>query len=210
MTDEIQNNTQNINGNGNEKLEKPAKESAEELINTQTDSTSKNNTTQDTQDLNSLLKQIEELKLKLSECEKQRDEYLAGWQRARADFSNYKKDESLRFQEFANYANESLIRDLIPVLDSFDLGISALEKVGNVDKGIYMIRTKLEDVLRDYGLQRIKIEIGKPIDLNVAEAILEVETDGEPGIVLEEIEAGYKLKDKVIRPARVKVSKQKS
>ena len=210
MTDETKNNAQNINGNTNEELEKPAQESAEELINAKSDSNSKNNTIQDVQDLNLLLKQIEELKLKLSECEKQRDEYLAGWQRARADFSNYKKDESLRFQEFANYANESLIRDLIPVLDSFDLGISALEKVGNVDKGIYMIRTKLEDVLRDYGLQRIKIEIGKPIDLNVAEAILEVETDGEAGIVLEEIEAGYKLKDKVIRPARVKVSKQKS
>lgn len=154
--------------------------------------------------------EIEDLKKKLEECERQRDEYLAGWQRARADFSNYRKDEALRFEEMARFASENLIKDLIPVLDSFDLGIATLEKSGNVDKGIYMIRAKLEDVLRERGLERVKVEIGKPLNPEIAEAIIEVESEGESGIVLEEIEPGYKLNGKVIRPARVKVSKQKN
>jgi len=154
--------------------------------------------------------EIEDLKKKLEECERQRDEYLAGWQRARADFSNYRKDEALRFEEMARFASESLIKDLIPVLDSFDLGIATLEKSGNVDKGIYMIRAKLEDVLKERGLEKIKIEIGKPLNPEIAEAIIEAESEEEPGIILEEIEPGYKLNGKVIRPARVKVSKQKN
>jgi len=154
--------------------------------------------------------EIEDLKKKLEECERQRDEYLAGWQRARADFSNYRKDEALRFEEMARFASENLIKDLIPVLDSFDLGIATLEKSGNVDKGIYMIRAKLEDVLRERGLERVKVEIGKPLNPEIAEAIIEVESEGESGIILEEIEPGYKLNGKVIRPARVKVSKQKN
>jgi len=154
--------------------------------------------------------EIEDLKKKLEECERQRDEYLAGWQRARADFSNYRKDEALRFEEMARFASENLIKDLIPVLDSFDLGIATLEKSGNVDKGIYMIRAKLEDVLKEHGLEKIKIEIGKPLNPEIAEAIIEAESEEEPGIVLEEIEPGYKLNGKVIRPARVKVSKQKN
>jgi len=154
--------------------------------------------------------EIEDLKKKLEECERQRDEYLAGWQRARADFSNYRKDEALRFEEMARFASENLIKDLIPVLDSFDLGIATLEKSGNVDKGIYMIRAKLEDVLRERGLERVKVEIGKPLNPEIAEAIIEVESEGESGIVLEEIEPGYKLNGKVVRPARVKVSKQKN
>jgi molecular chaperone GrpE len=154
--------------------------------------------------------EIQELKEKLSKCEKERDEYLAGWQRARADLSNYKKDEALRFGEFSKYAVEKLIIDLIPVLDSFDLGIIAMEKSGQVDKGIYMIKAKLEDILKNYGLKKINIEIGKELNPEIAEPIIEVESDESSGIVLEEIEAGYKLYDKVIRPARVKVSKQKN
>ncbi|MEM3393908.1 MAG: nucleotide exchange factor GrpE, partial [Candidatus Methanomethylicia archaeon] len=108
-----------------------------------------------------LKNQIEELTKKLEQCSKERDEYLSGWQRARADLSNYKKDEMLRFGEFSKYAIEKLILDLIPVLDSFDLGIAAMEKIGPVDKGIYMIKAKLEDVLKDYGLKKINVEIGK-------------------------------------------------
>lgn len=157
-----------------------------------------------------LLKQIEELKQKLTQIEKEKDEYLSGWQRARADLSNYKKDEMLRFGEFSKYAIEKLVLDLIPVIDSFDLGIAAMEKNGPVDKGIYMIKAKLEDVLKDYGLKKINVEINKPLNPEIAEPIIEVESDKEPGLVLEEVEAGYKLHDKIIRPARVKVSKQKN
>ncbi|MGC8775893.1 MAG: nucleotide exchange factor GrpE [Minisyncoccia bacterium] len=193
MTDEIKNN--NINNNeANADTFAEATEFADNLNN-------KNTKVKD---------ELSELKEKLSKCEKERDEYLAGWQRARADFSNYKKDEALRFGEFSKYAIEKLVLDLIPVLDSFDLGIAAMEKSGNVDKGVYMIRAQLEDILKNYGLKKINVEIGKELNPEIAEPIIEVEHDGPAGVVLEEIEAGYKLYDKVIRPARVKVSKQKN
>lgn len=172
-----------------------------------------NNHLEEQQTNNDQLVDKEELKVlqeKLEQCEKEKTEYLAGWQRARADLSNYKKEEAERFREFSKYATESLVLDLIPVLDSFDLGIAAMEKAGNMDKGIYMIKAQLEDVLKERGLSRIKIEIGQHFDPKISEAIAEVEYDGPSGIVLEEIEAGYKLYDKVIRPARVKVSKQKN
>ncbi len=160
----------------------------------------------DSENIESLKKEIDDLKKKLEESEKAKEEYLSGWQRTKADFSNYRKDESERFKEFIKYSNEELIKDLIPVLDSFDLAITALEKSGGVDKGIYMIKAKLEDVLKKYGLSKIKVEINKPLDPSIAEPILEVEDDEKAGNVLEEIEAGYKLYDKIIRAARVKVA----
>lgn len=143
----------------------------------------------------------------ITTLEKQRDEYLAGWQRARADFSNYKRDEYMRMEDAAKYANRELVRELVAVLDSFDLGLTALEKAGTADKGIYMIRAQMEDVLRRFGLQKISIAKGAPFDPAFAEAVAEVEHEGPEHLVVEEIAAGYKLHDKVIRAARVIVSK---
>jgi molecular chaperone GrpE len=139
----------------------------------------------------------------------QRDEYLAGWQRAKADFINYKRDEAQRLEQIAKYQMEDFIYDLITVMDNFDLGLAALEKQGPVEKGIYMIRTQLEDILKRRGLVRIPIRAGDPFDPAVAEAIAETDSEHPAGAIVEVIEAGYKLHDKVIRPVRVKVSKAK-
>ncbi len=143
----------------------------------------------------------------LQKCEAQRDEYLAGWQRAKADFINYKKEEMVRLEEFARYQNADLVMELVRVLDSFDLGIAALEKKGGVDRGVYMIRAQLEDLLKQRGLQRIVVKPGDKFDPAIAETVAEVESDVPAGNVVEEIEAGYKLYDKILRPARVKISK---
>ena len=91
---------------------------------------------------------------KLAVVEKQRDEYLAGWQRAKADFINYKKEEIAHLQEVAKYGNEDLIKDLISVMDNFDLGLRVLEKSGPVEKGIYLIRSQIEDILKKRGLAK--------------------------------------------------------
>ncbi len=148
----------------------------------------------------------------LEACKKERDEYLAGWQRAKADFINYRKDEARRIEELARYQNEDIIRDLITVLDNFDLGLAALAKQGPVEKGIYMIRTQIEDILRQRGLARIELKPGDNYDPSVAEAIAEEDPpaggpEHPPGSVLEVIEMGYRLSGKVIRPARVKLVK---
>lgn len=147
------------------------------------------------------------LKEALEKCERGKSEYLAGWQRAKADFINYKKDELRRLEEVARYGNEELISELITVLDNFDLGLSALEKAGPVEKGVYMIRSQIEDILKKRGLEKIHIKIGELFDPAVSEAIAEAESDKPPGTVLEEIEPGYRLYDKILRPSRVKVSK---
>lgn len=144
---------------------------------------------------------------KLAKIEKERDEYLAGWQRAKADFINYKKEEISRLEEIAKYGNEDLIRELITILDNFDLGLAALEKSGPIEKGIYMIRAQIEDILRRRGLEKINIKVGDPFDPNHSEAIVEIESEKPPESIVEIIEPGYSLNNKLIRPARVKISK---
>lgn len=151
-----------------------------------------------------------ELEAKLAACEKKAEEYLAGWQRAKADFSNYKRDEAIRLQEIAQYGSFKLLEELIRVVDSFDLGIAALEKQGSIDKGIYMIRVQFEDMLRRHGIQRIPITPGDQLDLSKHEVIGELESEHPPGSIAQEIEAGYMLHDRVLRPVRVMTSKGKN
>ncbi len=146
---------------------------------------------------------------KLAQAEKTKVEYLSGWQRAKADFINYKKDEMKRMEEIARYGSLDLIQELITILDNFDLGLRTLEKSGPVEKGIYMIRSQIEDILKKRGLEKIPIRSGDRFDPGTAEAIAEVESGEPPGTIIEEIEPGYRLYDKMVRPARVKVSKPK-
>jgi len=143
----------------------------------------------------------------LTKCQKERDEYLEGWKRAKADLINYKKDEAKRFEAVVKFANEAIIRDLINVLDSFDLALVALEKEAKAEKGIYLIRAQLEDILKQNGLERIIVSVGQPFDPALQEAIATVESDKPSGTVVEEVEKGYLLNGKLIRPARVKVAK---
>ncbi|MFH0891101.1 MAG: nucleotide exchange factor GrpE [Candidatus Liptonbacteria bacterium] len=143
-------------------------------------------------------------------CKAERDEYLAGWQRAKADLINYKKDEFKRLEEAAKYQLEDVVYDLVAVLDNFDLALSAMEKQGQADKGIYLIRTQLEDVLKRRGLNKISVSPGDSFNPAVMEAIAVVESDVPPDKITEVIEIGYKIYEKILRPARVKVSKEKS
>ncbi len=151
----------------------------------------------------------DDLGRKLADAEKQRDEYLEGWRRAKADYLNYKKEENGRLEQIAKYTSEDLLREMVTVLDNFDLGLRALEKAGPVEKGVYMIRAQIEDILKKRGLERVRLNPGDPFDPATAEAIAEGESEQPPGSVAEEIEPGYRLYDKVLRPARVKLSKHK-
>lgn len=121
-------------------------------------------------------------------------EYLEGWKRAQADLANYKKDEAKRFQEFAKLANEGLIRSLLPILDSLEMAVA-----NGDDKGLYMIKSQMETVLKDAGLEAIKPSEGDEFNPVFHEAIA-----GEGGIVAEIMSVGYVLNDRVIRPAKVK------
>ena len=143
----------------------------------------------------------------LDKCQKERDEYLDGWKRAKADLINYKKDEVKRFEIITKFSQETIIRDLITVLDSFDLALAALEKENKAEKGIYLIKTQLEDILRQNGLERVIISVGQPFDPSLQEAIASIDSDKPSGTIIEEVEKGYLMHGKLVRPVMVKVAK---
>lgn len=155
---------------------------------------------------------LEDLKEKLKECQKLKDEYLAGWQRSRADFLNYKKEAMERISEILEYGKEEFILKILPVLDSFDRAIKEVQimnpKEKELVKGFLQIREQLKNFLKDQGLKEIECE-GKKFNPNFHEVIEEIESSKESGTIIEEVEKGYELHGKVIRPARVKIANKK-
>jgi len=151
-----------------------------------------------------------ELKKKLEECQKLKDEYLAGWQRERANFLNYKKEEMERIEEILKYAGEGLILKILPILDNFDLIEKKLPENLKNDKsvkGILQIKTQMQDFLKSQGVEVIE-SLGKKFDPNFQEVIEEIKTkDKESGMVVEEVQKGYLIQRKILRPAKVRVSK---
>jgi len=147
--------------------------------------------------------------MKKSELEKiikEKEEYFAGWQREKADFLNYKKQEFERLKGTLEIAKESLFEELIPVLDNFSLAEKSIpeeEKEKNGTKGLLLIKKQLEKSLKDLGLEEIDT-IGKEFDPKIHESVEEVEGN-EPGIIVEEVQKGYTFQGKVIRIAKVKV-----
>lgn len=145
----------------------------------------------------------------LEKCAKEREEYLNGWKRAKADLANYQKDEQKRFEDFAKFASADLVRDCITVLDSFDLAMSALEKDGvnaGAVKGIAMIRGQMEEVLKRRGLEVMNISPGGPFNPALYESIGEMESTHPPGTIAEVVARGYLIEGRVVRPAKVRLS----
>lgn len=143
----------------------------------------------------------------LETLRKEAEELLAGWQRAKADLANFKREESERLERFAKAAASGFMRDLLPVLDSFALGSSAMGKDPAAMKGFEAIRTQLESVLARHGLTKIIVRRGDPFDPGRHEAMGEVPRPptggGPPGSVAEEVASGYLLHEAVLRPAKV-------
>ena len=142
----------------------------------------------------------------LEKCQKEKEEYLDGWKRAKADFLNYKKDEAKRIEDALKFANEAILQEMILVLDSFHLAIES-HKNKEETKGLLIIMSQLEESLRRFGLEKISVNPGDEFDPLTQEAIQEVVSDRPAGAVHEEVGKGYRLYGKVIRPARVTISK---
>jgi molecular chaperone GrpE len=148
-----------------------------------------------------------------ADLEKARTEaalYLDDLRRLQADFDNYRK-RTLREQTArAASASQALVTRLLPVLDNFELAVSAAEQSRDFErmlKGVEMVFGELREVLEAEGLVRIEAE-GKPFDPERHEAVIAVEQeDTEPGTVTDIVRTGYELRGKVLRPAMVKVAK---
>jgi len=145
-----------------------------------------------------------EIEIEIEKCKKQVEEYLNNWKRERADFINYKKDEAKRLSEFAKFAGEGMILQVIDLIDDLEIFArhnSDLPHLQADKEGVGQILKKFSDWLKKYEVERILID-GK-FDPNFHEA-METELEGEK---MEEIRAGYTMSGKVIRPTRVKIIK---
>lgn len=145
---------------------------------------------------------IQKQKSEIERLERERREYLEGWQRAKADFINYKKDEAKRAEELLRFAAGSLVTEILVVLDSFDLALG-----GTADRGMHLIRAQLEDILRRHGLEPVNAALGDAFSPERHEAIGEEESDRPEGTITSVLQKGYMLHGRLIRPARVKISK---
>jgi molecular chaperone GrpE len=151
------------------------------------------------------IEDVETLKKLLDEAQAKAEANLAGWQRAQADFINYKRRSEQERAEVAQFANSMIMLSLLPILDDFERAFVSipprLAKMSWVD-GIKLIERKLWASLEAQGLSPIKA-LGEPFDPNLHEAVRQ--DKGKEGIVIEEVQKGYKLNDRVIRPTMVVV-----
>lgn len=159
-----------------------------------------------------LQQKIKKLKSNFKKCESERKEYLEGWQRAKADFINYRNDEGKRFEDMGRFVSASLIQEMLTVLDSFDLAlrsfqISASGSQSNEEHAILLIRAQLLDILRKRGLEEIAIVEGEEFNPEKHESVGEIESKHPAGTVAEVVQKGYMFRGKVLRPARVRLSK---
>jgi molecular chaperone GrpE len=129
--------------------------------------------------------------------------------RVQADFDNFRRRTRQEKEEFAKYASLKVIEQLLPVVDNFERALASSKDGGDFEslrKGLEMTFRQLEQALSSEGLQAMEA-VGQPFNPEFHQAVMKVETsEFEEGIVVEELQKGYLLKDKVIRPAMVKVS----
>ena len=143
----------------------------------------------------------------LQKLKAERDSLLDRLARAQAEFENARRRASKEQQEFREYAAADAIKSLLPVLDSFERALQVKSDPGDFRSGVELIYKQLQDALAKLGVRAIPAK-GEQFDPRVHEAIEMVETSDAPDHeVLDELQRGYKIKDRLLRPAMVKVAK---
>jgi molecular chaperone GrpE len=149
------------------------------------------------------IEDVEELKKSLTEEKTRADANMTGWQRAQADFVNYKRFTEQDKIDTCKYANANLLVNILPILDDFERALGSIPKGEDKAKwveGLKLIDRKFRDTLEKQGVTSIKA-VGEEFDCRSMEAMSCGK--GKKDIVTHELEKGYKLQDKVIRPAKV-------
>lgn len=153
--------------------------------------------------------QFEELKARAAKADENWERLL----RTTADFDNFKKRAARERTEALQFANASLIQKLLPVLDSFEMALAAAqtakdEKTSSLQAGISLVQSQIKNILAEAGLEEIDAA-GKPFDPALHEAVSQQETADVPeGQVVQQIRKGYKLRERLLRPASVIVAKK--
>ena len=157
-----------------------------------------------------LKKTLKKLRVDLKECKKEKEEYLTGWQKERADFINYKKQEEERKANFSEAMRERIIMRFLTVLDSFDMAFANKKAWESVDenwrKGVEHIYSQLNSIFEEFGVKPVGA-IGENFDPSIHQSLEIVQTDKKEDDhkVAEVVQKGYKLTDRVIRPAGVNI-----
>ena len=161
-----------------------------------------------------LKKTLKKFRADLKICQKEKEEYLTGWQKERADFVNYKKQEEDRKSMFSESMRERILTRFLSVMDSFNMAFANKEAWEKVDstwrKGVEYIYGDMNKIFEEYGVKSVG-EVGENFDPNIHESIEMMETDKkeENHKISEVVQKGYKLGDRILRPARVNVFEYK-
>jgi molecular chaperone GrpE len=150
-----------------------------------------------------------ELQAKLAKAEAEAAEYKDQWLRAAADYKNFKRRVEIERSELIRSASSALLLKLLPVMDDFDRAIANIPaEVAETSwwGGTQLIAQKLRTLLESEGVKTIEA-LGQDFDPNQHEAVLYEEAEGQDGKVVAELQRGYKLGDRVLRPSMVKVGK---
>ncbi|MEK7189079.1 MAG: nucleotide exchange factor GrpE [Patescibacteria group bacterium] len=149
---------------------------------------------------------------KLEELRTQADEYLAGWKRAQADYQNLEKEYAKRMASIAEYAAADIIARFLPVIDNFELALSHMPKDvrgSEWARGLLQVQKERDETFAAMGIARI-LSDGAHFDPHLHEAVGYEPSDTVPdGHIIKEAQVGYKMEGRLIRPARVIVSKGK-
>jgi molecular chaperone GrpE len=147
-----------------------------------------------------------ELEERLAEVERERDEYLNDLKRVAADFENYRKRVARDQEGLVARAHERLVKELLPVLDDLEraLEAAAQHEEAKLEEGVRLVHRELVEALAREGL--VEVETDGQFDPHVHEALLSQPSEQEDGSVMEVLQKGYRLGDRVLRPARVVVS----
>ncbi|MCY9760248.1 nucleotide exchange factor GrpE [Paenibacillus alvei] len=145
----------------------------------------------------------------LAKAKAEAEEYQQRYLRAQADFDNFRRRTLKEKEDFAKYASAKLVTELLPVLDNFERALATEQASSEAEsfiKGVDMIFRQLGQVLEQEGVKPMEA-VGQPFNPEFHQAVMTVDTDEyEEGVVVEELQKGYMLKNKVLRPAMVKVS----
>ncbi len=169
------------------------------------------NPTKDTGAVPSSQGGIEVLEQKLKETEDQLQAYIDRLQHLQADFENYKKRVAREQEEYAYFIENRLLLKILPLYDNLERAFRSYNHNNDKDsfiEGMERIFAQFNEFLKAQDVRLIEA-LGQPFDPSLHEALLLVETDEKPNIVLEEFERGYRRGDRLLRPSRVKVSKRK-
>lgn len=164
-----------------------------------------------TEEVKSEAAKIADEKTEIEKLKKELETFKDSLLRKAAEFENYKKRTEGEISNYIKYASEHLIKQLIPVYDDFSRSLDSIQKGETKDfetlkKGVELIFNKLEKILKKEGLKEMEV-LGKEFDVSLCDALLQIPKDDiKPHTVIDVVEKGYFLKDKVIKHAKVLVS----